>query len=390
VNYAFADLLAAVIIQRPELGFCVRVSSISVFFQVVLTVVVAAFVGLDKAEFSAFTSNLNAISKAAISIALVLLGFGVVGAVIGAVAGYVVAGVVGLILLLFFMREKYRDGDNCSVSGDLKSLIFYGAPLYVSYVITSFLPMYQSIMLAIFATDFDIGNFNVASNFLTLMLILTGPIATALLPAFSKLNSSAEEKMRGFFKLANKYTALIIVPVTFLMIVLSRELVYAIYGPAFASAPIFLAAYSVAYFLSGLVSLALTSLFNGLGETKIVLKMNLIAFVLIIVLSPVFTYSFGVLGVIAASLSASLIATIYVLYIGMKKFKVEFDRFALLKICFMSAISCLPVVLLIWFIRLPQICQRFLVFLWCFCFGLFVCLKFLMWSSGGFCTCLFM
>jgi len=125
VNYAFADLLAAVIIQRPELGFCVRVSSISVFFQVVLTVVVAAFVGLDKAEFSAFTSNLNAISKAAISIALVLLGFGVVGAVIGAVAGYVVAGVVGLILLLFFMREKYRDGDNCSVSGDLKSLIFF-------------------------------------------------------------------------------------------------------------------------------------------------------------------------------------------------------------------------------------------------------------------------
>jgi len=124
------------------------------------------------------------------------------------------------------------------------------------------MPLYQSIILAKFTTDAEIGNFNAATNFVALMSILSVPITTALLPAFSKLDSAANS-IKTFFKLANKYTAMIIPPVMFLIIIYSIEIVQIIYGSAFHSAPLYLATYFALYFLVGLGYLTLTSLYNG-------------------------------------------------------------------------------------------------------------------------------
>jgi len=80
INFMFADVLASVLLQRPDMAFYVRIVSISMLFQVIYSTVSSAFVGLDKTEYSALAANVQAFAKAIISISLVLLGFGVVGA----------------------------------------------------------------------------------------------------------------------------------------------------------------------------------------------------------------------------------------------------------------------------------------------------------------------
>jgi len=355
INYAFADLFASLLLQRPELAFYVRIASISVLFQVILTTGTSAFVGLDKTEYNALTTNIQAIAKTIISVTLVLLGFALTGAIMGYVASYIVAAITGIAILSIMLRGKQNIKNSHSLAENAKILIHYGAPLYISILLTGFIPLYKNVILAFFTTDAEIGNYKAATNFATLITVLSLPITTVLLPAFSKLNSEANHKIRTFFKLANKYTTMIVIPVTFLIIIFSNEIVQIIYGTTYQSAPLFLATYCLLYLLTGLGYLTLTSLYNGLGETKTTLKMSIITFILLAILSPILTQTYNVQGVITAFLIANTAGTLYGSYIARKKFQIKFDTSPLLKIYSISIVSSILPLIIVNFTHLPSL-----------------------------------
>jgi len=353
INYAFADLFASAFLQRPDLAFYIRLASIGVAFQVIFSTIMSAFVGLDKTQYNALASNVQAIAKAIISISFILVGFSVVGALWGHVASYVVAAGAGVSILFLILHQEQNAESNYNFKEALTTLMRYGAPLYISILLTAFIPLYRNILLAIFTTDANIGNYKAATNFETLLTTITVPITTILLPAFSKLDSSANQKVTTFFRIANKYTALLVLPITVLIIIFSNEIVHIIYGSTYESAPLFLAAISVGYFLVGIGCFTLTSFFNGLGETRTTLKINLVHFILLVTLSPLLTQNFTVLGIIIASLIASTTSSSYGLYVARTKHKIELDIRSLAKIYLISILSSLPPIVLLQLSPLP-------------------------------------
>jgi O-antigen/teichoic acid export membrane protein len=213
-------------------------------------------------------------------------------------------------------------------------------------------PLFQNMILANFTTDFDVGNFKAASNFAALMTVLSIPITNALLSAFSKLDSSKENKVKTFFKLSNKYTALIIFPITFLFIVFSTEIIQVVYGSTYQSAPLFLSLYCLLYFLVALGYLNLSSFFNGLGDTKATMKIALITFGLVAALSPLFTQAYSVVGLIIALLIANTAGISYGAYFARKKYQVQFDLPGTTKI-FVVSLLCVVPLLAVRFAVLP-------------------------------------
>jgi O-antigen/teichoic acid export membrane protein len=341
-SYALTDLLAPLFLQRPELSPYIKIASASIVFQAVFTTVTSAFIGLDRAEYNALTTTIQAISKTTISVTLILLGFSLTGAVMGHVASLIIATAISILLLLPITRGKPNVKNNHNVSEDLKTLIRYGAPLYISSLLVGFIPLYKNMLLAIFTTDIEIGNYKAALNFTALMTVLSAPITTTLLPAFSKLNSTANRKVKDFFKIANKYTAMIIVPVICLIIIFSKEIVQFIYGVTYQSAPKYLALYCLIYFLVGIGYLTLTSLYNGLGETKKTMKISLVTFIVLATLSLPLTKAYGVQGLIIAYIIANTMGTLYGAYIAKKDFQIEFDKKSIAKIYLISAASSIP------------------------------------------------
>ena len=318
INYALADIISSLLFQRPELAVYIRIASTSILFQVIYTTASSAFIGLDKTEYTALTTNINAITKTVTQITLVLLGFSIAGAIIGHVIGYLAAAAISTTILFLIIHTKQNPSSKERFADNLRTLMHYGIPLYISVLLTGFIPIFQNVMLAIFTTNSEIGNYKAAINFGVLITVMTIPISTALLPAFSKLETSTEEKTKTFFKLANKYTALLIVPITTTIIMFSKEIVQIIYGSTFESAPLFSASYSFLYFLVGLGYLTLTSFFNGLGETKTTLKISLITFLTIMVLTPILTKNYNVVGLIIAFLIANTTGTAYASYTARK------------------------------------------------------------------------
>ena len=354
VNYLLADQLATVFLQRPELAPYIRIASLSVLFQALYTTGSAAFVGLDKTEYEAFTANIAALTKAITSITLVLLGFGVAGAVIGHVASFLGASITAL-SILFILTQSLRNVDKKTPAmlATFHTLIRYGAPLYISLILIGIVPLYQNIVLAMFTTDANIGNYKAAANFIALMAVISVPIATILLPSFSKLHHATPEKIRTFFQVVNKYTALIITPLAVLIIIFANEIVTIIYGETYQLAPTFLVVYCTLYFLVGFGYLTLASFYSGLGQTRTTLKISLITFIVLLVLSPLLARSYGVIGAILALVVANAAGTAYGFYRVRKAYRVEFDRVSLLKIYLTAVASGFPSAILLNVSSLP-------------------------------------
>jgi len=340
----FSDALATYILNRPGMGFLIKLTSLLTLFQTLFTTLNSSFIGLDKMEGNALIMNVQAIVKSALSPMLVILGFSLVGALIGHVTSYMVAGLAGSLILLKHYRSLGKPSSG-NFSSSLKVMLSYGFPLYVSTLLGLFLGQYQNIILAFFASNAEIGNFNIAIALSSLINVLIFPLGV-LFPAFSKVDPNSGE-LRRIFRLSVKYTALLIIPATIIVAILSKDIVYTLYGYSYGSAPFFLQLYILTFLYAGAGSLVLGHLFSGIGETRVILKSNLINLLVFLPLAPILTMTHGVPGLIATLLASSLLSLAYGLRIITKKVEVNLDLKASLRIYFASLLSAIPVLALL-------------------------------------------
>jgi O-antigen/teichoic acid export membrane protein len=354
IVFVFGEFFASMI-NRPGMGVYIQIVSISLLFQVVVTSANSAFVGLDKTEYVALTTDFMALAKTLSSVSLVLLGFSVTGAVLGYTSGYVVGSVISVILLFLKLLKPHFTNSGRDFVKTLRVLFSYGTPVYVAVLLVGFTPMYNQIVLTFFASNFDIGNYSVATNFFVLMAIIPGSIATALLPAFSKLDSSSAKSVRTFFRRAKKYACLFVIPIATVLMILSNQVVEIVYGSAFQLASSFLFIGCFPYFLVGIGYLTLTSLFNGLGETRTTLKITIISFLIGVTLTPVLARAYSVAGVLITSLFSNGVAMLYGSYVARAKFKIGFETWTTIKIYLIAAAAAIPPLLLMRFVHLSSI-----------------------------------
>lgn len=219
--------IATLVLKRPSLGLLIRFTSLYLFGQAIFMTLNSIFIGLDKTENSALLMNIQAITKAVSSPLLIILGMGAIGAILGAGLGFLLAAGTGVTVLLLRIRPSLysrNHGENVDLFQALRLTVPYGMPLYLSTLIFSLLTLYQSLVLAQFVSNIEIGNYTIAMNFSVLVTLLSYPMATSLFPAFSKLSIKEDRDMvEKMFELSVKYTSLLMIPASFAVAVLSNE-----------------------------------------------------------------------------------------------------------------------------------------------------------------------
>ena len=343
VCFLFSDLLALYVLRRPNLGFLVHLASLLIIFQVLFVCLNKIFVGLDRMERSAVISVLQSVVKVVLAPLLIILGFGIIGALVGHVASYVVAGVVGSLFVYRFYREYVSQGSELGFRflGDLRFMVKFGFPLFSSALLLNFLRQFQMLVLAWFTSDFEIGNFRAASNFLSLLSVLTVPISTALFPAFSKFDLKRERvEVERFFRYSVKYVLLLVVSVALFVGVVSRDLVYLVYGRSFVLAPFYLTLLAVTYLYVG-IAMVVNNFLNGIGRTDVTFRVSLLNVLVALPLVFVLTMFYGVPGLIVSMIVSGFASLMYGLRVVIWKFGIRFDVGDALKIylaAFLSAI----------------------------------------------------
>jgi len=146
-----------------------------------------------------------------------------------------------------------------------------------------------------------------------------------LLSAFSKIEGKSET-LEEFFRMSIKYTSLIILPISILLMIYSGEAIRILYGDTYGLSSYFLVIFMATYFLVGLGFNTLGSFFNGVGQTRINLKINLISSATLIFLAPLAMFLYGATGLIVTIVLSSLIATLYGQYLARKSFRINIDK----------------------------------------------------------------
>jgi len=342
IGFVFSDYFAIYVLNRPDLGSLVKVASVIIVFSIIYNGIIATFIGLDRMENNAILAFFQSIFKVTVGPFLIILGFGVLGALIGHIVGYVVASFLGVVILLVRQFNVFRVSlnDGPSFSDNVKAMISYGFPLYLSSLLSVFLGQYQLMILAYYVSDFDIGNFNAAVNMSTMINILAVPITTSLFPAFAKLNPKDERnEIKRLFDRAVKYSSIIIIPVSVIVMIFSKELVRLFYGSNYLSASSYLSLYVIIFLYAGLGSLIFSSFFNGIGETKLMFWASLVNSIIFIPSAFIFTRLYAIPGLITAILLSNLASLIYTLIVAYRKFMITPDFNSLSRIYLASLLS---------------------------------------------------
>jgi O-antigen/teichoic acid export membrane protein len=136
---------------------------------------------------------------------------------------------------------------------------------------------------------------------------------------------------------------------------LSTELVNVIYGADYKLATLYLPIYISIFLSTGLGCRIMESFFNGIGETKLTLKIYLANLAIFIPLAPILTKFYGIPGFIVALPASNLASTLYGLALAKRKLQVNIGLTGQLKIYISSILSALPTLVFLQFSNLTNI-----------------------------------
>jgi O-antigen/teichoic acid export membrane protein len=358
--FGLSSQLAASVLQRQGMGELVAVASVIILFQGLFNLSYNALIGLDRMEQSALMLVLRDTTRVILSPLLVIIGFGVAGAIGGQVFAYALAGLFGVWLLIVVRRALRKVSNQTQleegVAADIKTMMSYGLPLYIASFVSTVLAQYQNIVLAFFTSNTEIGNLNAAVNFGALIAIIATPISTALFPAFSKPDlQTGKDDLRRMFELSVRYTALLILPAAIAVAVLSRDLTRVVYGTAYGSASTYLVLYTSVFLLAGLGSQVSVNFLSGIGMTRETLKVTLVQLAIFLPVAPVMASLYRVPGLIVALILSTLISTIFGLRLAIGKYGMWIDLKGSAAALATALVSALPILPLVYYSRLPSL-----------------------------------
>jgi stage V sporulation protein B len=380
VCYAIAYPLALIISPEnsAQLSIYISIMSLSIFAGAIASAASGIFVGFERMKLSSAVQVLQSIVKTALGPVLIVLGFGVLGAVTAATVAVLAGGIISIVIVyyaLFRPLHRCRNG-KCDVKATLRPMLQYGLPLTASTIVIGVLPQVFAFFMAVYAGTWMMGNYFSASNFAVLLTFVSTPIATALFPVFSKLNPETEPELtKTVFASSVKYTALLLVPVTFLLIALSVPLINTLFPkdgilqtlfvaqaePKFPYAPTFLSLSVLVYLFVLVGNISLGTFQSGIGKTRQIMKQSFLslavgiplAFVMVAYFNEVGGASFAIIGGILGALIASMPGMVWGLVWSWKNYHVKADFGNSLKIIAASMLSAAAAYLLISLLSLP-------------------------------------
>ncbi len=359
-SFLLSGFLAS-IFSRPEITSLIQIASFSVLTHALISLATATFTGMERMHLNSVMLTIQALVKTGLIIVFVLLGAGNVGAIGGFMLGTLVAGVIGLVFAWTMLRSYGGVNGKLEIFGTVKYLLRYGFPLSIGTILTVFLTQFYTYAMAIYVIDNSaIGNYSVASNFVVLITFFVTPVATMLFPAFSKIDYRKDAgTLQSVFQYSVKYSSLVVVPVTALIMVLSEPAIKTIFANGYNQAPLFLALSSILYFYCAFGSLSVPNLINGQGHTTYNLKLTVLTVVIGFLAGFLLISQFGLIGLIITSLIAGLPSLIISLFFIKKQYGLSLDWYFSIKIFFSTGVAAFFTFLFISYLRFASAINLF-------------------------------
>jgi stage V sporulation protein B len=351
VFVSLSGAIATGLLKRPELAqFVLPLAMVSVLGQAAYTVTSSGLMGLGRFDRAGILQGIQGLARLAVSAGLVLLGFGVAGAVAGYTFAFFVSGAIGIALILRESGAALPEG----MKADAQAGVRYGFPVYLGVLASGFVAPAINTVLALTVSNAQIGGYAAASTFNSLIALFTYPITTALFPLFSRSVEDPASLARTY-RTAVWFSALLVLPITSFIIVFSSPLMATFYGRAYSFGSGYLALFAAITLFAGLGNLAWGAMLNGIGHTKDALTTTAIASGVSVVSAVSLIGSIGVIGAIVGQIAGAGVSLVVGSLMVRRRLGVGLGLASVWKIYAASAVSgaaCYPISFLV---KLSQI-----------------------------------
>lgn len=339
VGFLLSGFLAT-LYNNNELTPLIQIASFSILTGALLGAAQAAFVGIEKMELNSVTLICQSIIKVTVVPLLVIYGLGPLGAVLGYTIAFLVAGLVGILLMWTLYRRLPKPANNkLEIKANIKTMFNYGLPLSIATIISGFQTQFYNFILPIYVSPDLVGNFGIANTFVVLITFFATPITTILFPAFSKLDVQKDhETLKNVFQFSIKYASFLVLPAATIVMVLAKPGIGVLF-PYYANAPLFLALLAISYLLTAAGNLSIGNLINSQGQTRFNLKLSLLTSAIGFPLSAILISQYGIIGLIATTLTAGIPSLIIALFWLKKHYGVSVDWPSSARILLSSAVA---------------------------------------------------
>lgn len=292
---AVSGYVAGTLYHQPGLAHVFMLAAALVWFWALFNLTMASLVALDRAKEGAIIDMIYSYVQLAAAPALVLLGYGIMGAVAGLGIGIVVATAIGL---LFVTRAVGWPGLHFDLK-QTKSILSFAAPVYLSSLVAQGVYSFALLFAAGFVTAAVVGNYNIGYEMGGGVGIILSTTAFVLLPAFSKvaLRDSVGAHIGPSLNRSVYYTLLFLAPIVAYIVSVSTPLVFILFSHKYVYAPLYLSLVAVGLAIGVIWNYASTMLL-GMGAVRKFLRYQLLAAAIELALLFVLTPIFKIIGMI--------------------------------------------------------------------------------------------
>lgn len=303
--------IAVYIYHDASLTGSLMLAGALVFFYSLFNLMLATLIAIGRVKEGTIIYLAYAFLQLVFSVGLVLMGYGIFGAIVGLGIGLAIPSLLGLYWIMKHLEGRLA----MPTKKMMRHVVDFSSPVLASSLANQGPPNLAILLLGAFATTAIVGNYNAAfrlGNFVNVILLATSYV---LLPAFSRAFSD-KKLSANIGKIYNSsiyYTLLLLLPVLVFVVSVAHPLMYALFSDQYSLAPLFFALIAIGSTI-GMLNTYAANLQLGYGDTKKFMYYQLIAIAIQVALLFVLTPLFGAIGTIFALfiISQIIINIIYI------------------------------------------------------------------------------
>jgi stage V sporulation protein B len=321
ILFVFSNTLSN-IFNMSSLSLLLKIYALALPFTLIHGILISLFMGLREMRYFAFIRIFGAFLALAFIIALLIIGLGVEGAMLGTVFAMIVAAGVALIIVKRLVHFTFSDyGKNT------KMLASFGSRLVGANMIGYIFIYVDTLMIGYFLTSTDVGYYESAASLSRFFWLVPSAIGIVAYPAISEYWAKNDiQAVNKLVEKATKYSACILTFAGMAVIFFAKDIIAFIFTPEFLPAVLPLTMLIIGTVTFGTL-MSLGSIFAGVGRPDLTLKVTAIGAVGNALLNAALISPYGIIGAATATTTARILFVIVTVYFLRKVLAIKFDSF---------------------------------------------------------------
>ncbi len=230
IFFFYADWISIHVFHSPELTPILKIFAIAIPFLVLTDNAIYATIGFQDVRYRVYVVDLfQNIFKLLAIVALLVLGFGVMGAA----WGWALTVVLTPFLAFYFLEKRVFPIFNTKVKAISvnKELFSFSLPLIFTMVAGMVIGWMDTLMLGYFLSASAVGIYNVALPTARLLIAMAKSIAVLFVPVASELYARGkEQELISIYKAVTKWVLSLALPGFLLMVLFSESIIRIMFG----------------------------------------------------------------------------------------------------------------------------------------------------------------